>query len=63
VKDTLQRIQFYSVNADRKEKSRKRRRDLESAAAGKAGELQAANRLISNPKEWELEAEAERVRE
>jgi hypothetical protein len=56
MKETLATVQLYSPARRRAEKARQRRRDCDLAAAGSAQAVQAANRLISNPKEWRLVA-------
>jgi hypothetical protein len=55
VKPAFPEIRFYSVSARREEEARCRRRDRQRAEAGQADEVQAANRLIANPRDWRLE--------
>jgi hypothetical protein len=56
-------IQTYSAQQRRAEKARRRKHDSEQAAAGQAEQVQARNRLVPNPKEWELECSEEPVNE
>jgi hypothetical protein len=56
MKPTFRKIRFFSVAARRAEEAHAREQDREQVRRGRAAAVQAANRLIPNPRQWHLEA-------
>lgn len=57
--DTLRSMATYSPIVRAREKALRRRHDEQLVKSGRAAEVQEANRLIANAKEWRLEAPEE----